>query len=198
MKAFFKKVVKVIGYFVLASVAIMVIGIMSVDSAEENEAAWVKATKAAKEEKAKVVAVRLSDCETDQFKIKIAPAISGKWSEVLAEAKWCASKFTNHTYLKETVKRSTAKVRMQDKADLITKHFSAWHGSHHKFEAYLKERLNESSSYTHLETRQSVKANHMVVAIQYRAKNGFGALRVFTIVAEVSKVTGNVLKIISN
>ena len=54
---------------------------------------------------------------------------------------------------------------------------SAWDGSIHCVESYLKQELNDPDSYAHVSTTEPVEVGpYWVVVSRFRAKNGFGAL----------------------
>src|ERR1019366_1164597 len=56
---------------------------------------------------------------------------------------------------------------------------SAWDGSIHCVERYLKEAMNDPDSYQHMSTTEPVAVGaYWVVISRFRAKNGFGALTV--------------------
>jgi len=55
---------------------------------------------------------------------------------------------------------------------------SAWNGSHPRFVAGVKERLNDPRSFEHVETRVTPvnPDGQHVIEMEFRARNGFGAL----------------------
>lgn len=67
---------------------------------------------------------------------------------------------------------------------------SKWDGSHTGVVTYLKERLHDRDSFEHVETRITPEADgqHRLM-MTYRAKNGFGALRLSGLVATVDHET---------
>ena len=89
-------------------------------------------------------------------------------------------------------------LRIQVKAkrdQAISSQFSAWDGSHNKFEKYIKDHLNDPSSYKHVETTYNDKGEYLVVITKYRGKNAFGAVITETMMAKVD-LSGNLLEII--
>ncbi|WP_430735169.1 hypothetical protein [Halodesulfovibrio aestuarii] len=63
--------------------------------------------------------------------------------------------------------------------DLMYGKFHGWDGSFIPLETYLKNNINDASSYEHVETRFEVrtlgKKPWLVVATKFRANNGYGA-----------------------
>lgn len=74
--------------------------------------------------------------------------------------------------------------------------FSAWDGSHYKLVAYVKERLNDPNSFEHAKTWYNTYDNDYIVWMEYRAKNGYGALMLYYIKAKCSYDTGEILEVI--
>lgn len=79
--------------------------------------------------------------------------------------------------------------------ELITQQFSKWNGSHYKLEKYIKENMNDPSSYEHVETKYAVKGDStLIVVTKYRGKNAFGGVVLQTLQAKVD-LNGNILEI---
>lgn len=58
--------------------------------------------------------------------------------------------------------------------------FSSWSGAHHLIERHVKKNLKDPDSYEHIKTRYGDNGDHIVVVMQYRAKNGFGGFAIGT------------------
>jgi hypothetical protein len=79
----------------------------------------------------------------------------------------------------------------------IERQFSAWDGSHRNLEQLVKDSLHEPDSYEHVETRYSDKGDHLLVSLKYRARNGFGAMRLHAAVAKVG-LDGTIITLMGN
>lgn len=79
----------------------------------------------------------------------------------------------------------------------IKRQFSAWDGSHRNLERLIKKSLHEPDSYEHVETRYSDKGDHLLVSLKYRARNGFGAMRLHGAVAKVA-LDGTIINLMGN
>lgn len=77
----------------------------------------------------------------------------------------------------------------------IESQFSTWDGSHRKLERYIKNQLNDSDSYQHIETRYNPDITPMQVATKFRAKNAYGALMINHVLAQVTD-EGEVIRIL--
>ena len=82
------------------------------------------------------------------------------------------------------------------RVEKISKSFSAWDGSHIRLSRWVKKRLKDPDSYEHIESRYNDKGDHLVVSLQYRAKNGFGGYTLEYVTAKVA-LDGAVLEILS-
>lgn len=97
----------------------------------------------------------------------------------------------------ETQRRPTPeKTAAELRAERIEKAFSPWDGSHRGVEREIKARMNDPSSYEHVETRYTDKGDFLLVRTTFRGKNAFGGLIVNTWVVKTD-LDGNVLQIIS-
>lgn len=67
------------------------------------------------------------------------------------------------------------------------KQLSAWDGSHTKLERLLKENLNDPDSYEHAKTYYYPDSYPLRIRLEYRAKNGFGAMTLGFVLAEVTE-----------
>lgn len=79
----------------------------------------------------------------------------------------------------------------------IEAQFSGWDGSHRNLEKHIKRYLNDPDSYEHSETRYNDKGTYLEVLTVYRAKNGFGAMRLGAVKAKVS-LDGDILEILED
>ena len=78
----------------------------------------------------------------------------------------------------------------------ITGQFSAWDGSDTYLVKLVKENLNDDSSFKHVKTTYIDKGTYIIVYMEYRAKNGFGAYILQNVTAKADYKT-NTIKIIS-
>jgi hypothetical protein len=79
----------------------------------------------------------------------------------------------------------------------ISRQFNAWDGSHIELRKYVKARLHDPSSFEHVISRSWDQKDHLVVSMEYRAANGFGALRRSVIKAKVT-LDGTIIEIMDN
>lgn len=77
------------------------------------------------------------------------------------------------------------------------KGFSAWDGSHIQLTKMVKASLHDPGSFEHVSTKFWDMKTHYVVRMEYRAKNGFGALRLGWVKAKCDK-EGNVTEIMES
>lgn len=75
--------------------------------------------------------------------------------------------------------------------------FSAWDGSLTTLKTLVKNNLHNPKSFEHVETRYADKGDHLIVVMQYRGENAFGAIRLASVTAKVDATTGTVLEILS-
>ncbi len=95
-------------------------------------------------------------------------------------------------------KSSASDFRVQQETSrkaLLQKGFSAWDGSHKKLTEYIKESMNDPSSYDHAATVYQDMDEYLVVTTTFRGKNAFGAIVKNSVRAKVD-VSGNILEII--
>jgi hypothetical protein len=70
-----------------------------------------------------------------------------------------------------------AKIRAPEiRAEKIKSQFSAWNGSHVGFVRMIKDAMHDPGSFEHIETRYKDESDHLVVVMDFRGKNQFGAL----------------------
>ncbi|GLB52773.1 hypothetical protein NBRC110019_18130 [Neptunitalea chrysea] len=76
----------------------------------------------------------------------------------------------------------------------IQKQFSVWDGSHIKLKRYIKNNMNDPSSFDHVESTYTDKGSYIYVYMKFREKNAFGAKVLNTVRAKVD-LQGNILSI---
>lgn len=76
----------------------------------------------------------------------------------------------------------------------IRQQFSVWDGSHSALKSYIKENMNDPSSFDHIKTTYSDKGEYLLVQMKFRVKNSFGAKVVEMVTAKVD-LDGNILSI---
>ena len=123
------------------------------------------------------------------------------YAELSAQEPGNAEYASKHTELQEVVaiklKMEAAQVRRSQLGATVDSQFSNFDGSHRKVEAAVKSRLNNPSSYEHVNTQYTVNPDAITVQSTYRAKNGFGAVVTSSATAEVD-AAGNVLSLSMN
>lgn len=62
------------------------------------------------------------------------------------------------------------------KQEKINRQFSAWDGSHRDLVRRTKAAMHDPSSFEHISTRHVEKDGYLMVVMEYRGKNGFGAI----------------------
>lgn len=77
----------------------------------------------------------------------------------------------------------------------VNRQFSGWDGSHNGLVKVVKANLKDPSSFEHIKTQYADKYNYLVVTMQYRGKNSFGAIVTEEVVAKTD-MNGKVLEII--
>lgn len=78
----------------------------------------------------------------------------------------------------------------------ITQQFSSWDGSHRNLEHYIKERMNDPSSFEQVKTTYIDKGDYLIVTTSFRGTNALGALVLNSVSAKVS-LEGKILDIIN-
>ena len=76
----------------------------------------------------------------------------------------------------------------------LKKNFSSWNGSHNQFVEEIKSRLNNPSSFEHVETSYKDFGKNLQINMKFRAKNKFNATITTTAIGIVDAKTGKVLK----
>ena len=67
----------------------------------------------------------------------------------------------------------------------ITKQFSGWDGRHTRIVQLIKPKLNDPSSFEHVETRYSKQGDDIIVFMTYCAKNQYGGVVMGNVKAKV-------------
>jgi len=80
------------------------------------------------------------------------------------------------------IKSSQEKPYKSDQ-EMIDAQFSAWDGSHAKLVKLVKKSMKDPSSFQHVETRHKKMDDHLVIWMDYRGKNSFGAYDLATVKA---------------
>ena len=99
--------------------------------------------------------------------------------------------------LKADKARRKAKEKAEEKAIAnrnkeIERYFSAWNGSCTSLVKLLKENLHDPSSFKHVKTVYWDNKDHLIIKMDYRAKNGFGALRLSYVKAKLDLKAGTI------
>lgn len=97
--------------------------------------------------------------------------------------------------------KAIARVRRQDaerkaRREKIERSFGIWNGDHTGLTKYIKNRMNNPSSFQHVSTSYSDQGNYLVVFMVYRGSNAFGGIVTKEVSARVD-LEGNVLEILT-
>jgi len=84
-----------------------------------------------------------------------------------------------------------------DREKKIQSQFSSWDGSHTNLTKVIKESMNDPKSYEHIKTTYIDMVDYIIVTMEFRGKNAFGALVKNTVRASVS-LDGEVLEVIKD
>ncbi|WP_028294271.1 hypothetical protein [Oceanobacter kriegii] len=79
----------------------------------------------------------------------------------------------------------------------VKSQFSSWDGSHKNLVTMLKAALNNPDGFEHVKTTYSDQGSNLIIIMDYRATNGFGAPTLHKLAASVD-MDGNVLQILSS
>lgn len=77
----------------------------------------------------------------------------------------------------------------------IDRQFSSWDGSHMKLVKAVKNAMNDPNSYEHVQTSYIREGKVLFVKMDYRGKNGFGALVKTSVLGQVDANTGDVITV---
>ena len=91
---------------------------------------------------------------------------------------------------------SDPETKEETRKEQLSKHFSAWDGSHRGLTEVIKKSMNDPSSYEHEETVYYDKGDHLIVKTTFRGKNAFGGVVKNWVKAKVD-LNGNVIEVIS-
>lgn len=129
--------------------------------------------------KAFVKSHEIDETETESFKkcflVKINDGTINPSEKATVALNVCLNEFTND------------KKKLGSYVDLepFFYDFSAWDGSYRPLESKVKEVLHDPSSFEHLDTLYRInvkdKKPFAIIKMTYRAKNGFGALRLYEV-----------------
>lgn len=87
--------------------------------------------------------------------------------------------------------------RIPTKADSIRQQFSAWDGSHINFKQFIKDNMNDPSSFEHVKTAYEIRKDSTEILIQmtYRGTNAFGGV-VTNTSQGLANINGDIIKLI--
>ena len=85
-------------------------------------------------------------------------------------------------------------IELNNRQKKIEMQFSSWDGSHSALKDYVKENMNDPSSFDHVKTTYADKGNYLIIQMTFRGKNAFGAKVLQTVNAKVD-LDGNILSI---
>lgn len=100
------------------------------------------------------------------------------------------------SFSSDTTKSTAPKTKEETRKEQLSKHFSAWDGSHRGLTEVIKKSMNDPSSYEHEETVYWDKGDHLIVKTTFRGKNAFGGVVKNWVKAKVD-LNGNVIEVIS-
>lgn len=79
--------------------------------------------------------------------------------------------------------------------DSIESQFNAWNGSHVKLVRLVKNVMNDPRSFEHVSTVYEDKGDHILVYMQYRGANSFGATILDDITVKAD-MNGNIIEVV--
>ena len=94
-----------------------------------------------------------------------------------------------------TSKTEPEKTPEEFRKEELSKHFSAWDGSHRGLTKVIKDSMNDPGSYDHVETVYWDQGDHLIVRTTFRGKNAFGGVVKNWVKAKVG-LNGTVLEVI--
>lgn len=103
------------------------------------------------------------------------------------------NKVKAYSDLIEKAKQKSLKAEARTKN--IERQFSAWDGSHSNVERFIKEAMNDPSSYEHVNTMYWDKGDYLIIKTIYRGKNAFGGVVKNFVKVKVS-LSGQLIEII--
>ncbi len=114
--------------------------------------------------------------------------------ETIEEKFWITRQETEAE--KRESERRIAAAAEENRKDKIKEQFSTRDGSHRKLVKKLKANLHDPKSFDYIGTRYVDQGENIVIIMDYRARNAFGALRKRTITA-IADIDGNILEMAS-
>lgn len=94
---------------------------------------------------------------------------------------------------KAAAKKAASEKAAADYKKWIEGQFSSWNGSHIELVKLVKENLNDPKSFEHVKTVYWDKGDYIIVKMNYRAKNGFGALILQNVTAKADYKTNTII-----
>ena len=87
-----------------------------------------------------------------------------------------------------------ALTKAEQRVEMIEEQFSVWDGSHRELTKFIKESMNDPSSYEHVKTAYEDREDYLIVETTFRGKNAFGGIVKNTVRAKVS-LDGKIIEI---
>lgn len=91
-------------------------------------------------------------------------------------------------------KQSIENQKIAARKEQIAKQFSSWDNSHKNLKRWIKDNMNDPKSFEHAKTTYTDKGDYLLIYMNYRGKNSFGATVLQTTIAKVD-LDGNILSI---
>ena len=95
---------------------------------------------------------------------------------------------------KPNEKQDIENKKLAARKEKILKQFSSWDNSHRNLKRWIKDNMNDPKSFEHVKTTYTDKGDYLLVYMNYRGKNAFGATVLQTTIAKVD-LDGNILSI---
>lgn len=102
---------------------------------------------------------------------------------------------TSTTSSSKSSTTSSVKTADEIRKERIERAFSPWDGSHRNLERFIKESMNDPSSYDHIKTVYWDNGSYLVIKTDFRGKNAFGGI-VKNWVRAKADLDGNIIEII--
>jgi hypothetical protein len=80
--------------------------------------------------------------------------------------------------------------------ELIENQFSQTDGRHYELVFFVEDRLNDPESFEHVMTKHEVKDDHILIQMDYRAKNKLNAMVLEQITAKADKTSGKIIEVV--
>lgn len=90
--------------------------------------------------------------------------------------------------------KSEEKPTKQTHLQVVESKFSSWDGSHIELTKWIKENMNDPSSFEHVSTNYWYEGDHMIIQEKIRGNNAFGAKILVTYIATADR-DGNVISV---